>query len=235
MACNWSIFYDSLHLLLPFFFLTLMLINIVFYCQEFVFAVFIILQQIHTNSLKMPNYYCLLLFLYRMEKTWSDDCTTRQPQVSVTNFRIRVNSQGWMGTNELLPGSWAIRNQLETWGCIACCLQDDIRCLKHIQTFPHLGSNIRWNRRAQPLEIVCATEMFDLKESLIMRVTGLFGQLWWMIVPVRARVQAIGKVVFRKREHEERGRWDWDDPWVAWQNMSKKQKVIFTCQQVIKI
>lgn len=187
----------------------------------------------HKQSEDAQLWY-LLPFLYRMEKTWSDDCTTRRPQVSVTISLIRVNSQGWMGTNGLLPGSRAIRNRLETWCWIACCLQDDIRCLKHAQTFPHLGSNIRWNRRAQPLEIVCATEMFDLKESLIMRVTGLFGQLWWMTVPVRARVQAIGKVVFRKREHEERGRWDRDDPWVAWQNMSKK-KVILTCQRVRKI
>lgn len=133
-----------------------------------------------------------------MEKTWSDECTTRQPQVSVTIYRIYVNSQRWKGTNELLRSSWAIRNWLETWGRIACCLQDDIWCLKHAQTFPHLGSNILWNRRVQPLEIVCATEMFDLKESLIMRVTRPFGQLWWMIVPVRARVQAIGKVIFER-------------------------------------
>lgn len=101
-----------------------------------------------------------------------------------------LNSRAWKGTDELLHAAWGnkiCKKRLEAR------LPFDIRCLKHAQTFPLLGSSMCRSRQVKPREIVCATEMFDLIESLIMRATVLFRQLWRTIAPVRARVQRIGK------------------------------------------
>lgn len=101
-----------------------------------------------------------------------------------------LKSRAWRGTDELLHAVWGNKKCKKR---LEARLPFDIQCLKHAQTFPLLGSSMCRSRQVKPREIVCATEMFDLIESLIMRATVLFRQLWRMIAPVRARVQRIGK------------------------------------------
>lgn len=127
---------------------------------------------------------------------WSDEYTTRRLQVSVT---ILISTKPVGGGRELMslcvvPEKWEGTGDL---GLIACRLQDDIQCLKHAQTFPHLCLDICRNRQAQPLEIVCATEMFDLKESLIMGWPGCLGSRDEWFSPGEV-VQGIGKVLFER-------------------------------------
>lgn len=68
------------------------------------------------------------------------------------------------------PEKWEYTGDL---GLIACCSQDDVQCLKHTQAFPgaDLCTYSTYSMQMQthtPFELVCATEMSDLKESLIM-------------------------------------------------------------------
>lgn len=75
-----------------------------------------------------------------------------------------VGGGGELMSFYLIPENWEYTRDL---GLIACCLQNDVQRLKHGQTLPHLCTNICRNRRTQPCQLVCATEMSDLNESLI--------------------------------------------------------------------
>lgn len=124
----------------------------------------------------------LVLFFWKGEKT-PDDCIA----IAIPWPRKESGMEGNRRAPACHPANKKCKKRLETR------LPFDMRCVKHAQTFPLLGPSMCRSRQVKPREIVCAAEMVDLIESLIMRATVLFRQLWRMVVPVRARVQRIGK------------------------------------------
>lgn len=232
MACHWSVFYDPLHSLLSFFFFTLMLINIVF---------FFIVRSMFLQ--------CLLYWSKYTQTVWRCPAviSITVPQQDGENMIRWVHHQTTSGVSHHLPypckqsgmdgNQWAPAWFLSNKESVGDLGSDRLLFTGWYTVF-EAHTNISSSGLKHTLKQASATswnsmcyQMFDLKESLIMRVTGLFGQLRWMTVPVRARVQAIGKVVFRRPEHEERGCRGWDDAWLAWQNMSKKKNLHMSASQ----
>lgn len=103
-----------------------------------------------------------------MEETF-DQMSTPPDDFTMVSVTILISTKPVRGRGELMsfyvvPDKWEYTGDL---GFIACCLQDDVQCLKHAQAFPHLCTYVCRSRHTQPFELVCAIEMSDLKESLI--------------------------------------------------------------------
>ncbi len=94
-----------------------------------------------------------------------------------------------------------------TLGLIACCLQDDVQCLR--ETIPYLCTYKCRDRRAQHFELEADVLPRSLKRVTNHGVTGLFGQPWRTILPMRDGAEKRTKTVVRETERERARRSEW--------------------------
>lgn len=109
-----------------------------------------------------------------MEETF-DQMNTPPDDLDVVSVTILISTKPVGAEENWWVPTWVLRNgntHTGDLGLIAGCLQDDVQCLKHAQTFPDkdpsMYSTYADADTHRPFELVCATETSDLKESLIM-------------------------------------------------------------------
>lgn len=193
---------------------------------------FITLQQIHTNSLRCTPVISITVPLQDGENMirWVHHQTTS----GVSHHLPYPCKQSGMEGNQWAP-AWLLSNK-ELVGYLGL----DCLLFTGWYTVFEAHTNISSSGLKHTLKQASATSWNSMcyRDVWPERVTNHEGdRAVWAAVMNDCSRESEGagnwKSGFRKREHEERGRCDRDDPWVAWQNMSKK-KVIFTWEQQVR-
>lgn len=147
-------------------------------------------------------------------------------QVSVTSSTC---TQAVGGGRELMSFCMGPENRGGSGevGSMACCSQDDIQCLEHAQTFPHMYLSFCRRRPAALFDSTC------WRDVLPKRVTnhgwlGCIGNPDNWVSPWE-KGQGTGNVQLRNGEQELDGQSDLDNPRLAWQK--KKSSSARTVRQ----
>lgn len=131
-------------------------------------------------------------------------------QMSTPPDDFRCQSPFWYPQNQLgaeedwWASTWFLRNEntLGTRGLIACCLQDDVQCLRHTQTSP---SSVHVRTHKQTCTAIWIRMCYhDVLPKRVTNhgVTGLFRQTWLMVLPMRDECREQEKGLSKKRSRQ---------------------------------
>lgn len=163
---------------------------------------------------------CSLFCMHRCTPVTSITAPLWWVQVSLI---ILTSTQAVGGGRELMRSHMGPESQGGSGevGSMACCSQDDIQCLEHMQTFPtYLGFCRR--RSAGLFDIAHVTDIVDLKESPIIGwLACLDSPDEWFYQWEKG--QGTGNVLHRNGEQDGGGQSNLDDPHLTWEKRIGKR------------
>lgn len=147
-------------------------------------------------------------------------------QVSVTSLTC---TQTVGGGRELMSFGMGPENRGGSGevGSMACCSQDDIQCLEHAQTFPHMYLSFCRRRPAGLFDSTCCRDVLP-KRVTNHGVPGLYcigsPDNWFSLWE---KGQGTGNMLLRNGEQEWDGQSDLDNPRLAWRKKKASSTVTF--------